>query len=106
MEGQYIIIITVLSIMCLLLLTGNIIQFSTNSDLHSEVRSADDKLKAKEKELFDRMQEVEAEKSSVRKTKEELFKIVLEFGDKKYINYFIKDVEFDKENYINYLLFI
>lgn len=85
MESQYIIIITVLSMMCLLLVVGNIMQWVSNSDLHSEVRHAEDKFKAKEKELYDRMQEVEAEKSSVRKTKEELFKI--EPGDRAILPY-------------------
>jgi len=38
--------------------------------------------------------------------KEELFKVVLESGDKDWINSFLKDVDFDKQKYINYLLFI
>jgi len=38
--------------------------------------------------------------------KEDLFKVVLESGDKDWINIFIKTIDFDKEKYINYLLFI
>jgi hypothetical protein len=80
MEAQYFTVITILSVVCLLLLIGNVMQWVSNSDLHSEVRYVEDKFKAKEKELYDKIQEVEAEKSYVRKTKEELFKI--EPGDR------------------------
>jgi len=38
--------------------------------------------------------------------KEKLFKVILESGDKDWINYFLKHVNFDKKKYINYLLFI
>ena len=38
--------------------------------------------------------------------KEALFKVILEYGDKDWINNFLEKVDFDKEKYINYLLFI
>jgi len=38
--------------------------------------------------------------------KEELFKLVLESGDKYWINKFLEEVDFDKEKFVNYLLFI
>jgi len=38
--------------------------------------------------------------------KEELFKVVLESGDKDYINNFLKYIDFNKEKFADYLLFI
>ena len=38
--------------------------------------------------------------------KEELFKVVLESGNKDLINIFLQYVEFDKKKFKNYLLFI
>ena len=41
-----------------------------------------------------------------RADKEELIKVVLESGNKDWINAFIEDIEFDKEKFVNYILFI
>jgi len=38
--------------------------------------------------------------------KEYLFKVVLESGNKNYISAFLKYIDFNKDKYINYLLFI
>jgi len=38
--------------------------------------------------------------------KEELFKVVLEYGDKGCINAFLKNIDFDKDKFKIYLLFI
>jgi len=38
--------------------------------------------------------------------KEELFKVILESEDRNWINIFLEYVEFNKEKFINYLLFI
>jgi len=38
--------------------------------------------------------------------KEELFKVILESGNKFWINRFLEDVEFNKEKFANYILFI
>jgi len=38
--------------------------------------------------------------------KEELFKVILEFGELVHIRMYLENINFDKEKYINYLLFI
>jgi hypothetical protein len=80
-------IILILSVVVLLLLTGNIIQFDKISDLRGEVDTAYDivrkkekEYQQKEKELQAKIKEVESEKTSVHRTKEDLFKI--EPGDR------------------------
>lgn len=80
-------IILILSIVVLVLLSTNIIQFNRISDLRKDVdvaydivRQKEKEYQQKEKELQDRIKEVESEKTSVHKTKEDLFKI--EPGDR------------------------